>query len=89
MSAPEILVIFLSVALAVFLALGIVLMVYLIVLAKKANNMADTIDQGIQNAANTIATIQKATAPAIISGLIADLINRFTEKRDKKQQEDS
>lgn len=84
MSAAEVLVIFLSVALAVFLALGIVLVVYLIVIAQKIKRIAETAEQGVQGVANIIGTLQKAAAPAIISRFVMEQINRFTDRRSKK-----
>ena len=86
MSAAEVLVIFLSIALAVFLALGIVLVIYLIVIAKRIKSVAETADEGIRSIVSTLATLQKAAAPAVISKFVIDQINRFTNKSGSKKE---
>lgn len=87
MSASEVLVIFLSVALAIFLVLGIVLTVYLIIIAQKIKRIAETAEQGVQSFASMIATLQKAAAPAVVSRFVMDQINRFTGRRNKKEED--
>jgi len=88
MSAAEVLVIFLSVALAVFLALGIVLLIYLIIIAKRIKAVADTAGEGVRSIVGIITTLQKAAAPAVIMKFVTDQINRFTDKRSSKKEED-
>lgn len=88
MSAAEVLVIFLSIALAVFLALGIVLLIYLIVIAKRIKDVADTAGEGVRSFVSMIATLQKAAAPAVITKFITDQISKFTDKRSNKQEDD-
>ena len=85
MSAAEVLVIFLSVALAIFLALGIILVIYLIIIAQKIKRVAEVAESSAQGLANIIATMQKAAAPAVISRFIMDQISRFTTKRSNKK----
>lgn len=89
MSAAEVLVIFLSVALAVFLALGIVLVIYLIIIAQKIKRFAETAEEGIRGFASMAATIQKFAAPAVISRFVMEQINRFTKKRNRRKEEDN
>ena len=88
MTAAEILVIFLSVALAVFLALAIVLTVYLIVIAKKINNVADSAQRTVDQVENIATMAGKAFAPAMISNFIVDTINKFTKGRKNKKEDD-
>lgn len=83
MSAAEVLVIFLSVALAVFLALAIILTIYLIVIAKKIKRIADTAESGVQGVVGMIANIQRAVAPAVITRFVGELIGRFAGKSKK------
>jgi hypothetical protein len=87
MTAAEILVIFLSVALAVFLALAIVLTIYLIVIAKKINNVADSAQRTVNQVENIANMAGKAFAPAMISNFIVDTISKFTKGRKKKEDD--
>ncbi len=84
MGAAEILVIFLSVALAIFLTLSIVLTVYLIKLVQKAEKVADT----VQESADTFVTISdelhSAIAPAVIARTVGDIADRFMRRHSKR-----
>ena len=83
MSAAEVLVIFLSVALAIFLVLAIVLTVYLIVIAKKIKTIAETAEAGVQGFVGVLANLQKVVAPAMVTKIVADLVSRFTGNSKK------
>lgn len=87
MTASEILVIFLSVALAVFLVLGIVLTIFLIVIAKKIKNVADSAERTASQFEGVMATLQRAAAPAVISNFIMDTVSKFSKARSKKEEE--
>lgn len=84
MTAEEILVIILSITLAIFLVLSIVLVSFLIAIARKVNEIVDTAERTVAQVEGFVATIQNATGPAIISGILADLLNRMTERRGRK-----
>jgi len=83
MSAAEVLVIFLSVALAIFLVLAIVLTVYLIVIAKKIKRIAETAEAGVQGFVGVLANLQRVVAPAMVTKIVTDLVSRFTGKSKK------
>jgi len=85
MSAAEVLVIFLSVALAVFLALAIVLTIYLIVIAKRINRIAETAEEGVRGLASAAAALQRVVAPAVVTKFVSEIVGRFTDKRKKKE----
>ena len=83
MTAEQILVIILSIALAIFLVLGIVVLSYLIVIVRKINKVASLSEQTVNNIAGMVANIQQAVAPAAVGNAIVDLINRFIDKKKK------
>ncbi|HVI69402.1 MAG TPA: hypothetical protein VM581_02995 [Magnetospirillaceae bacterium] len=86
MTAAEILVIILSIALAIFLLLAIVLTVYLIVIAKKIKRIADTAEQGVQGFVGMLASLQRMVAPAVVTRAFTEIIDRFTRgRKDKKE----
>lgn len=88
MTAAEVLVIFLSVALAIFLVLGIILVIYLIVIAQRIKSVAETAEKSVRGLAGAIATLQKAAAPAVVSRFVMDQISRFTEKQRSNKKGD-
>lgn len=87
MSAEQILVIILSITLAVFLILAIVLTSYLIAIARKVNEIVDTAERTAAQVEGFVANIQNATAPALISGLLADMFSRMADRRSRKKDE--
>lgn len=86
MTAEEILVIILSITLAVFLVLAIVLTSFLIAIARKANEIVDTAERTVAQVEGFVSNIQNATAPALISGLLADMFSRMTDRRHRKKE---
>ncbi len=87
MTAAEILVIILSIALAVFLALAIILTIYLIVIAKKIKRMADTAEQGVQGFVAMVANLQRMVAPAMVTRVFTEILDRFTSSRKDKKED--
>jgi pilus assembly protein TadC len=85
MTASEVLVVFLSVALAVFLALGIILVIYLIIIAKKINQVADSAKRTVDRVEGIASMASKAFAPAMISNFFFDTIAKFTKGRKHKK----
>ena len=90
MSAPEILVIFLSVALAVFLALAIALTAYLIVIAKKISRIADTAQETAEDLSDVIDDWRRTVAPAAVLRFANEIFDRFaprrrTSRRDREE----
>lgn len=88
MTAAEILVIFLSVALAIFLVLGIILVVTLIIIAQKIKHVAEAAEKGALGFAGIVATLQKAAAPAVVSRFVMEQINRLTTKQRSNKKGD-
>lgn len=88
MTASEILVVILSIALAVFLVLGIVLTVYLIVIAKKLRNVAASAERSAGHFESVVSMVRKAAAPAMLSRLVMEIVGRFTDRRNKNKKED-
>lgn len=87
MTAPEILVIILSVTLAVFLVLAIVLTAYLIIIAQKIKRIAETAEQGVQGFASMVASLQRVVAPAMVTRMFSEIIDRFTSGRKEKKED--
>lgn len=88
MNAPEILVIFLSVALAVFLALAIALTAYLIVIAKKINRIADTAEESARGVAEMVSDWQRTVAPAAVLKFATEVFDRFAPRRKSRREDD-
>jgi len=87
MTAPEILVIILSTTLAIFLVLAIVLVAYLIVIAKKIHRIAETAEQGVQGFAAMVANLQRVIAPAMVTKAFTEIIDRFVGGRKGKKED--
>lgn len=87
MGAAEILVIFLSVALAVFLTLSIVLTASLIKLAQKADKIADTVQESADTFANISDELHSAIAPAVIARTVGDIADRFMRRHTKSSED--
>lgn len=83
MTAEQILVIILASALALFLILGIVLVSYLIVIAKKLNRVASIAERTVDHVEGFVASAQRAIAPAALGNMFMDVIDRFTNRRKK------
>ena len=88
MTASEVLVVILSVALAVFLVLAIILTIYLIVIAKKLRNVAASAERSAGHFEGVISMVRKAAAPAMLSKLVMEVVARFTDRRNKRNNED-
>jgi len=84
MSAEQILVIVLAAALALFLVLAIILVAYLITIAKKVNRIATTAERTVSHVEGFVASAQRAIAPAAIGNMLMDAFNRFTGRSKKR-----
>ncbi len=83
MTAEQILVIMLSTALAIFLVLAIILTSYLIAIARKMKEVANSAERTAQHVEGIVSNVQSAIAPAAVSGFVFDLIDRFVYRRKK------
>lgn len=81
-SAAEILVIFLSCALAIFLVLGIILIVLMIKVTRQIGDAAENIESISTSINNAIQNISLITSPFIIGKTIFDIFNK--KKKEKK-----
>ncbi len=84
MTAEQILVIMLSTALAVFLVLAIILTAYLIAIAKKMKEVAESAERTAQHFEGFIGNLQHAIAPAALSGMFMDIVDRFIRRKKGK-----
>ena len=83
-SAAEILVVFLSIALAVFITLGIVTFILVIRVTRQIGDVAEKM-QNITASIDGIAqNVAQATSPIIIGKTIFDIFNKFKTKKEKK-----
>jgi hypothetical protein len=83
-SAAEILVVFLSVALAIFITLGIITFVLVIRVTRQIGDVAEKM-QNITASIDGIAqNVAQVTSPIIIGKTIFDIFNKFKTKKEKK-----
>lgn len=85
MTAEQTLVIILSIALAVFLVLGIVLVSYLIVIARRVNRVVSLAERTVDHVESMVSNVQRAVAPSAIGNALLDMLNRFVNKRGKSK----
>jgi len=83
-NATEILVIILSTFLAIFLALGIALTIYLIKLTRDIRSVTRSAGKTVDHIESAVSGIVKLTSPMFV----ADLINRYMKKFNKKKKGD-
>ena len=83
-SAAEILVVFLSVALAIFITLGIITFILVIRVTRQIGDVTEKM-QNITTSIDGIAqNVAQVTSPIIIGKTIFDIVNKFKNKKDKK-----
>ena len=83
-SAAEILVVFLSIALAVFITLGIVTFILVIRVTRQIGDVAEKM-QNITASIDGIAqNVAQVTSQIIIGKTIFDIFNKFKTKKEKK-----
>jgi len=83
-SAAEALVIILSVALAFFLVLGIVLMIYLIILTRQIRRVTNSAEKTVENLGSVLSGVSKVVTPVYI----AEMVGKFVKKAKKSKKED-
>ena len=84
-SAAEILVIILSAALAIFLALVIVLAILLIRITKQIKSIANSAERTVQSVENATSKFNKLATPAILLN-VASMIAKKTVKMSKSHK---
>jgi uncharacterized metal-binding protein len=83
-TAFNILVVILSIFLAIFLILGITILVYALKLAKAARRIGDKAELAADDAKEFMHGIKGAIAPAVAAKLISSALKNFTKKSKVK-----
>jgi len=83
-SAAEVLVIILSIFLAFFLILGIVLTGYLIALTRQIRNITRSAEKTADSIESVVTGVSKALSPIYMAEMINKLIKNFKKKGGKK-----
>ncbi len=84
-SSSELLVIILSIALAVFLVLGITLIIYLIVLTHQIRKITNSAERTVDSIESVVSKISKVITPIYMSEVIKTFVNKV--KKNKKGDE--
>jgi len=79
--AAEILVVILSIFLAFFLILGIVLTIYLINLTREIRKVTKSAERTVYNLETVVQRVSNVTSPLIVASMINKIIKKF--KKDK------
>ena len=83
-TAFNVIVIILSVFLAIFLILGIAILLYAYKLAKAAKKLGEQAGAASQEAKEFIGTLKSSIAPAMAAKLIGKAVKNFTKKSKVK-----
>lgn len=83
MDAAQILVIILSVFLALFLLLGIILLGLLIKVTKQIKDVTETAQRTAHSFERMVNGVNKVTSPAMVGKAIFEQFNNFREKQKK------
>ena len=83
-SAAEILVVFLSIALAVFITLGIVTFILVIRVTRQIGDVAEKMQNITASIDGIVQNVAQVTSPIIIGKTIFDIFNKFKTKKEKK-----
>jgi uncharacterized protein YoxC len=83
-SSAEILVIILSMALAVFLVLGIVLIIYLIILTRQIRNVASSAERTIESVESVATGISRVITPIYMGEMIAKIFSKIKKSKGEK-----
>lgn len=84
-NAQEILVVFLSVALGLFLVLSIIFLILLIKIAGHINRISEKAEQLTDKAENIADFFTKASTPLAIGRVISMIADIFTKRSNKKR----
>jgi len=78
--AAQVLVAILATALALFLVLGIILVVYLIKIAQQIQRVTGSVERTTANIEQVVGNVQKFVAPAVLSRFVLEQIQKFTNR---------
>lgn len=87
-SAEEVLVIFLSVALAIFLTLGIILLAYCIKIATQISRMTDKAEHVVNTAGEMLEKVHDATAFTSVGRILSHVFKTTLGKNKNKEDEE-
>ena len=82
--AAEILVIILSIALAFFLVLGIILIIYLIMLTRQIRRLTNSAERTVDNIESVVTGFSKVISPIYIAEMITGFVKKFNNKKKEK-----
>ena len=83
-SSAEILVVILSIALAVFLILGIILTIYLIDLTRQIRRVTNSAERTAYNLESVVSKFSTLMTPILMVKMVTDFFNKF--KKGKGEQ---
>jgi hypothetical protein len=83
MDTYDILVIILSVFLAIFLLLGIIVLAYVLKVVKTIKRLSEKAESVVDNAGSVTANISKFVTPSIAGRYIYKAVNRVIKNRKK------
>lgn len=87
MDAFEILVIILSVALAIFLILSIIVIIYLLKVVKSVQLMTEKASNAVESVSNVAANVGKFVTPAAASKFVIDAVQKMVKNHGKGKEE--
>lgn len=85
MDSYDILVIILSIALAIFLILGIVFMVYVIRISKRVDEITEKARSAVNNVESATRVFSKAAAPAAFSKVLANIVEGWQDSKKQRK----
>lgn len=86
MNSYDVLVIILSVMLAIFLGLAIVLTAYLVKFVKNIKEISEKAKEMVNDASSVAATMKKAAAPTVVAKFVTDQISNAVKKHSKDKE---
>ena len=84
-SAAEILVIILSSFLAIFLILGIILFIYLIILTRKIQKVADTAEKTVDNIESVVSGFSKMFSPIFVAEMFKGFLKKVKSYKRREK----
>lgn len=87
-SSAEVLVVILSIVLAVFLFLGIILMIYLIVLTHKIRKITKAAEDTIENVGSIFSGVAKVLSPKFIASMVEKAVDKLSKAKAKSKAKD-
>lgn len=87
MDAFEVLVVILSVALAVFLILSIVVIVYLLKVMKSVQLMTEKASNAVESMSNVATNVSKFVTPAAAGKFFVDAVQKVMKHKEKGESD--